>query len=438
MSGVGHSQVAGTRPTLLVVADPSRYEAWLNPQEWIDSGVELTWIHSPADEGSDPGAARQTPRSTAQKAFSGLKAISDRLEESQPAACLLLADDPLSRLGWVLADLAEIPVFVIVTTREQLRNLTRRQKRRPDLFFIANTELLSEALEDDRYGSTLLAIGHPAHDLGPSGPSATTVQQRLLTVINQWWRGEISTSPPEVSIIVPAYRESGNLPVVCERLVNVIVQSRLDAEIVLVDDGSPDDTYAVGLAQMWRSPSIRSFTKGPPRGMGNAIRHGLTRARGSIVVITMGDGSDDVGRIPEMVQKIRDEEYGLAIGSRYRFRQNYEAVPRLYRFWSAIFRFSSWALTGLRLSDYTNAFRAFRRSIFDRQGLEGGGFEISPEITFKAWFATGRVTEVDVKHLKRGTGQSNFSFMRAGPGYGKMIIKAVICRATGRWFVLDW
>jgi len=259
-----------------------------------------------------------------------------------------------------------------------------------------------------------------------------------MTAVNQWWRGEISSAAPELSIIVPAYREAGNLPLVCDRLVNTIELERLDAEILLVDDGSPDETYAVALAQMWRSPRIRTFTKDPPRGMGNSIRHGLTRARGSIVAITMGDGSDDVGRIPEMVRKVRDEQYGLAIGSRYRLRGNYEAVPHLYRFWSAIFRYTAWAVVGVRLRDYTNAFRVFRRSIFDRQGLEGGGFEISPEITFKAWFATRRIAEVDVKHLKRGTGQSSFSFMRAGPGYGKMVIKAMICRITGRWFVLDW
>ena len=94
--------------------------------------------------------------------------------------------------------------------------------------------------------------------------------------------------------------------------------------------------------------------------------------------------------------------------------------------------------SGLRLRDYTNAFRVFPRSVFERQGLEGGGFEISPEITFKAWFATRRIIEVDVKHLKRGSGQSNFSFLRAGPGYGRMLIKALVCRITGRWFVLDW
>jgi cellulose synthase/poly-beta-1,6-N-acetylglucosamine synthase-like glycosyltransferase len=172
--------------------------------------------------------------------------------------------------------------------------------------------------------------------------------------------------------------------------------------------------------------------------MGNAIRYGVEQARAPFVAITMADGSDEVSRIPEMLRKVRDEGYGLAIGSRYRVRANYQAVPMLYRFWSAIFRYTAWLIVGLRLRDYTNAFRVFRRDALDDQGLEGGGFEISPEITFKAWFATGRVAEVDVRHLKRGAGQSSFSFLRAGPGYGRMLLKAFVCRLTGRWFVLDW
>ena len=82
--------------------------------------------------------------------------------------------------------------------------------------------------------------------------------------------------------------------------------------------------------------------------------------------------------------------------------------------------------------------RARLRKIFSRYGIESGGFEISPEITFKAWFATRRIAEVDVRHLKRSSGQSSFSFLRAGPGYAKILFKAFINRLTGRWFTLDW
>ena len=114
---------------------------------------------------------------------------------------------------------------------------------------------------------------------------------------------------------------------------------------LLVDDASPDKTYTVGLQQMTRSPLIRAFTKTPPRGMGNAIRHGLRMARAPVAAVTMGDGSDEVERIPEMYRAVANDCYALAIGSRYRRPENYANVPFVYRFWSRTFRFVALVLT---------------------------------------------------------------------------------------------
>ncbi len=352
------------------------------------------------------------------------------LEAERPVACFVAESGPLARLVAVAADLLGLPVFYLMATLEELHNLSDRTKQRPDLFFLAHEDLFPAALNDPRYGSTLLPSGHPGQD--------ARAGERIVATVARWLAGTLAVVPPELSIVVPAYKEEGNLDLVCDRLLAMLDRSGLNAEILLVDDASPDATYAVALSQMWRSPRVRAFTKPLPRGMGNGIRYGLRHARARIVAVTMGDGSDEIDRIPEMFAKVRDQGFALAIGSRYRYRRNYQTVPRIYRFWSFCFRLTTRLMIGLRLSDYTNAFRVFDRGIFDRSGPESGGFEISPEITFKAWFATRRVAEVDVCHLKRASGQSNFSFLRAGPGYGKILIKALINRLTGRWVILDW
>src|SRR6185436_8398872 len=176
-------------------------------------------------------------------------------------------------------------------------------------------ELLSKALADPRYGSTLLPEGSGEH---------------VVAAIDRWRRGTLDPAVPELSVIVPAYREAQNLPMVCERLLAALDPAGFSYEVLLVDDASPDDTFRVAAEQMWRSPRIRAFTKPLPRGMGNAIRYGLQRARAPVVAITMGDGSDEVSRIPEMFARVRHQGYGLAIGSRYRYRVNYATVPRLY------------------------------------------------------------------------------------------------------------
>lgn len=375
-------------------------------------------------------------------------AIARGLEEGVDA-CLVFGDGPLARLTATAADLLGISAFSLVTSDDQLRDLGRRDKQPPDLFFLADSRLFPAALKDPRYGSTLLPTGHPGRDLflqqedGEASPYADesfgdgAAAGRILAAIDRW-RHDALDRAPDLSVIVPAFKEASNLERVCDRLLEALDGAPLTAEILLVDDASPDATYQVARQQMWRSPAIKAFSKPLPRGMGNAIKYGLQQARAPIVAVTMGDGSDEVSKIPEMFAKVRDGGASLAIGSRYRYRRNYQTVPRLYRFWSSCFRLTARILIGIKLSDYTNAFRVYRRDIFKRSGPESGGFEISPETTFKAWFATRRVAEVDVCHLKRASGQSSFSFLRAGPGYLTIVIKAFINRLTGKWFILEW
>lgn len=352
-----------------------------------------------------------------------LRELIEVLTEERPDACLVLGGSTLAKFTAFAASLLEIPVFSMVSTADRLANLPAGT-----ISFLTDAALLPSAARDPCYGISVLPAGNPQTD-----PEANA---RITAALLQWQNG--TPERPELSIIVPAYKEAANLPAVCDRLEDVLDRSGIRAEILLVDDGSPDDTYEIALRLMWRSPRIRAFTKPAPRGMGNAIRYGLELARAPVAAITMGDGSDDVARIPEMFRKVRDEGFALAIGSRYRRRENYENVPVLYRFWSRCFRIVARAATGLALRDYTNAFRMFDRRIFEGGGPESGGFEISPEITFKAWFRTRRIAEVDVKHLKRTSGQSSFSFLRAGPGYARILAKAVVNRLTGYWLHLGW
>jgi hypothetical protein len=360
--------------------------------------------------------------------FPRFGAIHDQLRAESPDACVLLDDGIFCRLFGMAGDVLGIPTVRLVGTVEQLRNLPSREKTKPDLFLLTDAGLLPSALNDERYGFTMIALPGSRDEFGDS----------FRTAVKAWASDKLDARRPDLSVVVPAFKEAENLPLVCSRLLAALAPADFSWEVVLVDDFSPDATYKVALEQMRRSSRIRAFTKGTPRGMGNAIRHGLRMARAPVAAVTMGDGSDEVERIPDMYRAIRDGGYSLAIGSRYRRAENYANVPRVYRFWSSIFRLTARILTGVKLSDYTNAFRAFSMSIFSRYGPESGGFEISPEITFKAWLSSRKVTEVDVRHLKRASGQSKFSFLKAGPGYARILIKAVAGRLTGKWFTLDW
>jgi len=261
---------------------------------------------------------------------------------------------------------------------------------------------------------------------------------RICSAVENFFAGKTTVGAPELSIIVPCFNEEGNIVAVMDKLVTAASEAGINAEILFIDDNSADRTYAVGCEAAWQFGNVRVLTKTFPRGMGNAIRFGLQHASADVVLITMGDGSDDLSVMSGMYRKVRDEGYDLAIGSRYRHRSNQMNIPANYRFFSGVFRALGQLLIGIPLCDFTNAYRCFNWSVVKRIGLEGTGFEISPEITFKAWYHRRKVAEVDAMHLKRTRGQSSFSFLKAGPGYAKMLTKALIARFTKSWPYIDW
>jgi dolichol-phosphate mannosyltransferase len=410
---------------LLVPVDGSTNTAPIDGIASDDADIEIVAIGCDGNTSahSIPRSLRVVPFKAGLPDFGAIHAL---LKEEKPDACVLLDESAFSRICGLAADLLSVSNIVFVHSRSQLRNLPYHDKPRQDLFLLTESKLFPYALEDPRYGSTLLPVA--------SGESVLSFK----SIMERWATAKIDPLTPHLSVVVPSFREGANIPLVCDRLLKALDHCDFVWEVLFVDDASPDDTYQRALDQMWRSPRIRALTKPTPRGMGNALRYGFKMARAPVVVVTMGDGSDEVDRIPAMFEAIRTHGYALAIGTRYRRRENYANIPWLYRFWSRGFRLASRLVTGLKLTDYTNAFRAFDQQIFSRYGPESGGFEISPEITFKAWMTTHRVTEVDVCHLKRTSGQSNYSFLKAGPGYFKILVKAGVGRLTGRWFSLDW
>lgn len=261
---------------------------------------------------------------------------------------------------------------------------------------------------------------------------------RLCGLIEDFFTGRAPTGARELSVIVPCFNEEANIAEIMEKLVNAAAAAGINAEIFFIDDNSADRTYAVGCEAAWRYSNVRVLTKTFPRGMGNAIRFGLQHASAELVMVTMGDGSDDLSVMGEMFRKVKSGECDLAIGSRYRHRSNQANIPPIYRIFSGLFRALGQTILGIPLSDFTNAYRCFNWKVLRQIGLEGTGFEISPEITFKAWYYRHKVAEVDAMHLKRTKGQSSFSFLKAGPGYGKMMTKALIARFTGSWPYIDW
>ncbi len=119
----------------------------------------------------------------------------------------------------------------------------------------------------------------------------------------------------DLSVVVPAYNEEHRLPPTLERLHRFLSQQPLRYEIVVVDDGSRDDTCGVVLR--CTLPGVRLVRQTPNKGKGAAVRLGMLEARGQIRVMCDADGSMPPEQLPALLAPIVACKASISIGSRY-------------------------------------------------------------------------------------------------------------------------
>src|SRR5262249_25033336 len=132
-------------------------------------------------------------------------------------------------------------------------------------------------------------------------------------------------------------------------------------------------------------------------------------------------------------EKVNREQADVVLVSRYLQAGDSDTIPFVYRFYQACFRTLVRILMGIRIKDTTYAYRAFRISFIKTLHLESGGFEVSPEITFKSVLAGGHIVQIPGRQGRRIKGESKFIFSREGKGYARILLKAGLARGSGRW-----
>lgn len=180
-----------------------------------------------------------------------------------------------------------------------------------------------------------------------------------------------------VWIVLPAYNEADNLPALLGRFRELADEAyRLEVRVLIVDDGSTDDTAAVALREA-RSLPVEVVRNETNRGLAETFMRGMTEAArratpGEIVVCMDADNSHVPGQILRMVREIQ-EGRDVVIASRYRPGSVVKGVPRLRRFlsrgMSILFRIV-FPVEGVR--DYSCGYRAYRAE-FLQEALEDQG-----------------------------------------------------------------
>ncbi|MBX5455889.1 MAG: glycosyltransferase family 2 protein [Thermogemmatispora sp.] len=213
-----------------------------------------------------------------------------------------------------------------------------------------------------------------------------------------------------ISVVIPVMNEQENIRPLFERLIAQLEQLGQSYEVIFVDDGSTDNTFAEVKALHDEHPGIvrvirfrKNFGKTP------ALVAGFSRCRGKIVFTMDGDLQDDPAEIPRFLEKL-EEGYDLVSGWKY---------PRLdpitKTFPSRIFNALVRTLTGVPLHDINNGFKAYRREVIDDAHLKLYG-EFHRFVPVMAQWRGYRVTEIKVRHHPRRFGVSKFGARRFARG----------------------
>jgi glycosyltransferase involved in cell wall biosynthesis len=200
------------------------------------------------------------------------------------------------------------------------------------------------------------------------------------------------------TFVIPAYNESVRLRPTLDALLRYTQEQKWDAEILVVNDGSTDNTAQIVREYNQSHPQILLLENPGNRGKGYSVRNGMLHARGDICLFTDADLSSPIEEAEKLFDAI-GRGADIAIGSRWlRVELQTERQPLYRELFGRIFNLALRVILGLRFADTQCGFKAFRREaaqrIFPLQKIERWGWD--PEILFLARRAGLRVEEVPV------------------------------------------
>ncbi len=218
----------------------------------------------------------------------------------------------------------------------------------------------------------------------------------------------------DISVVVPLYNEAESLPELVAWIDRVADENHLSYEIVMVDDGSTDDSWRVIEELKVRYPAIRAIGFQRNYGKSGALYCGFEAARGEVVFTMDADLQDSPDEIPEMRRMILEEGYDLVSGWK---KRRYDPIGK--RWPSKFFNWTARTVSGIKLHDFNCGLKAYRKQVIKSIEVYGEMHRYIPILAKRAGFR--RIGEKVVEHRARKYGYSKFGLERMVKGYLDLI-----------------
>jgi len=215
-----------------------------------------------------------------------------------------------------------------------------------------------------------------------------------------------------LSVVVPVKDEAETLAELYQSLKAALEETGRPFELIFVDDGSVDQSFAALRGLFEQDPRVRVVKLLRNFGKSAALAAGFDRAKGEVVLTLDGDLQDDPKEIPQFLRKL-EEGYDLVSGWK-KLRRD----PLSRRLQSRLFNWATARLFGIELHDFNCGFKAYRREALSRLQLYGELHRYIPALLGAQGF---RVTEIAVEHHPRQAGKSKYGLGRIPRGLFDLI-----------------
>ena len=215
----------------------------------------------------------------------------------------------------------------------------------------------------------------------------------------------------QITIIVPSYNEAESLPHLAEWIDRVMKEHNFNYEVLMVDDGSKDDSWKVIEQPHAQNPAYRGIKFRRNYGKSAALNVGFNAAQGDVVITMDADLQDSPDEVPELYRMIKEDHYDLVSGWK---KKRYDSklaknIP------SKLFNWTTRRLSGIHLHDFNCGLKAYRHEVVKSIEVYGEMHRYIPVIA--KWAGFSNIGEKVVQHRKREFGVTKFGMNRFINGY---------------------
>ncbi len=215
----------------------------------------------------------------------------------------------------------------------------------------------------------------------------------------------------DISIVVPLFNEDESLPHLAEWIDRVMEEHHFDYEVVMVDDGSRDNSWQVIEGLHAKNPRYKGVKFRRNYGKSAALNVGFAHTQGDVVITMDADLQDSPDEIPELYRMIKEEGYDLVSGWK---KKRYDSklaknIP------SKFFNWTTRRMSGIKLHDFNCGLKAYRSEVVKSIEVYGEMHRYIPVIA--KWAGFTKIGEKVVQHRKREFGVTKFGMNRFVNGY---------------------